>query len=206
MGGSMYVGWGGDHAIGSKPVRNFCFFSSRRRHTRYWRDWSSDVCSSDLQEGPSTTHLTVADRKGNVVAYTLTIEQTGGIGIVVPGRGFLLNNELTDFEPATGLRNSPEARKRPRSSISPTIVTRDRHHRPVPAVGSPGAATIIRTVAEILVNRCERGLTLPESIAHPRVANRNGPRSDAEPTFAQSLLATGLRARGHEFAEVPEIG
>src|SRR5690606_10940857 len=48
-------------------------------------------------EGPSTTHLTVSDRWGNVVSYTLTIEQTGGSGIVVPGRGFLLNNELTDF-------------------------------------------------------------------------------------------------------------
>ena len=162
--------------------------------------------ASRASEGPSTTHLTVADRKGNVVAYTFTIESTGGSGIVVPGRGFLLNNELTDFEPTPGLPNSPEARKRPRSSISPTIVTRGRKNRPVLALGSPGGATIITTVAQILINRLERGMTLPEAIADPRVSQRNGPRSDAEPTFVNSSLAAGLRARGHEFNQVPEIG
>ena len=161
---------------------------------------------STAEEGPSTTHLTVADRKGNVVAYTFTIEQTGGSGIVVPGRGFLLNNELTDFEPTPGLPNSPAARKRPRSSIAPTIVTRGRKHRPVLAVGSPGGATIITTVAQILINRFERGMTLPEAIADPRVSQRNGPRSDAEPAFLQSPVAAGLRTRGHDFSQVPEIG
>ena len=78
-------------------------------------------------EGESTTHLTTADRWGNVVAYTLTIEQTGGSGITVPGRGFLLNNELTDFSfapanPAVHDPNLPGPGKRPRSSMAPTIV------------------------------------------------------------------------------------
>src|SRR5690606_20518601 len=81
-------------------------------------------------EGESTTHLTVADAMGNVVAYTLTIEQRGGSGIVVPGRGFLLNNELTDFDfepvtPGVPDPNLPGPGKRPRSSMSPTIVLRD---------------------------------------------------------------------------------
>ena len=75
-------------------------------------------------EGVNTTNLTVADKDGNVVEYTLTIEQTGGSGIVLPGRGFLLNNELTDFsavyDPADPNRIEPG--KRPRSSMSPTIV------------------------------------------------------------------------------------
>ena len=66
--------------------------------------------SSD-EKGRSTTHLTVADRWGNVVSYTFTIEQIGGSGIVVPGRGFLLNNELTDFNFATGTANSPAPRQ-----------------------------------------------------------------------------------------------
>ena len=81
-------------------------------------------------EGKSTTHLTTADRWGNVVAYTLTIEQTGGSGITVPGRGFILNNELTDFNFVDGQDgndpNLPAPGKRPRSSMSPTIVLNRR--------------------------------------------------------------------------------
>ena len=91
--------------------------------------------------GENTTHLTAADKWGNVVAYTLTIEQTGGSGITVPGRGFLLNNELTDFsfapaDPAVHDPNLPGPGKRPRSSMSPTIVLDDG--KPVFALGSPG--------------------------------------------------------------------
>src|SRR5215211_6000579 len=105
------------------------------------------------REGLSTTHLTAADRWGNVVAYTLTIESTGGSGITVPGRGFLLNNELTDFNfgpPAPGVidPNLPGPGKRPRSSMSPTIVLDGGTARL--AVGSPGGATFITTVLQIL--------------------------------------------------------
>ena len=100
-------------------------------------------------EGKSTTHLTVADKNGTVVSYTFTIESTGGNGIVVPGWGFLLNNELTDFDYATPSHpNAPAGGKRPRSSMAPTIVTRDGE--PVLALGSPGGSTIITTVLQIL--------------------------------------------------------
>jgi gamma-glutamyltranspeptidase / glutathione hydrolase len=85
---------------------------------------SAATTTAAADEG-STTHVTVADRQGNVVSYTFTIEQIGGSGITVPGYGFLLNNELTDFETQTGLPNSPEGGKRPRSSMSPTIVLAD---------------------------------------------------------------------------------
>ena len=89
----------------------------------------------------STTHLTVSDRWGNVVAYTFTIESIGGNGITVPGWGFLLNNELTDFN-FDSLRhpNRVEGGKRPRSSMSPTIVVDDG--RPLLALGSPSGSTI----------------------------------------------------------------
>ena len=91
-----------------------------------------------VHRGQSTTHLVVADRHGTVVSYTFTIESTGGNGIVVPGYGFLLNNELTDFNiDALDHPNSADGGKRPRSSMAPTIVT--RHGRPFLAVGSPGA-------------------------------------------------------------------
>ena len=157
-------------------------------------------------EGLSTTHLTVVDRRGMVVSYTLTIEQTGGSAITVPGRGFLLNNELTDFSFSTGTPNSPAPLKRPRSSMSPTLVLRDG--RPVLALGSPGGSTIITTVLQILVNRFERGMTLEEAVAAPRASQRNLSTTDAEPGFIASPEAAGLIARGHAFTEPPveELG
>ena len=155
-------------------------------------------------EGESTTHLTVSDRFGNVVSYTFTIEQTGGSGIVVPGRGFLLNNELTDFDFDPGRANSPAAGKRPRSSMSPTIVL--RNGRPLTALGSPGGSTIITTVLQILVNQLDFGMTLPEAIAAPRASQRNTATVQAEPGFLVSPEAAALAARGHVFAPTAEIG
>jgi gamma-glutamyltranspeptidase/glutathione hydrolase len=158
-------------------------------------------------EGKSTTHLTVADAKGNVVSYTFTIESTGGNGIVVPGWGFLLNNELTDFNiDSTTHPNRAEGGKRPRSSMSPTIVT--RHGRPVLAIGSPGGSTIITTVLQILVDRFDVGRTLPQAIAAPRVSQRNAESSSAEPAFIASPEAQQLIARhGHNpFTDAGEIG
>jgi gamma-glutamyltranspeptidase/glutathione hydrolase len=157
-------------------------------------------------ERPATTHLSVADRWGNVVSYTLTIEQTGGSGMVVPGYGFLLNNELTDFNPEplfAGVPdpNLPAPGKRPRSSMSPTIVLRDG--RPVLAVGSPGGATIITTVLQILVEHLDRGASLPEAIAAPRVSQRNSDPADAEPAFLASPEAAALRALGEQFRVAP---
>ena len=159
-------------------------------------------------EGPSTTHLTVADAAGNVASYTLTIEQTGGSGITVPGRGFLLNNELTDFtfapaDPTVPEPNLPAPGKRPRSSMAPTIVLRDG--APVLALGSPGGATIITTVLQTLVGRVERDLGLGEAIAAPRASQRNSATTDAEPAFLERYGAE-LEARGHVFAETAEIG
>ncbi|OII62107.1 gamma-glutamyltransferase [Streptomyces sp. CC53] len=160
-------------------------------------------------EGESTTHLTTADRWGNVVAYTLTIEQTGGSAITVPGRGFLLNNELTDFsfapaDPAVHDPNLPGPGKRPRSSMAPTIVL-DRHDRPVLALGSPGGATIITTVLQTLTGVLDRGLPLVDAIAAPRASQRNGPLTDVEPGLAAAVRAR-LAERGHAFREVTEIG
>src|SRR6185436_5676978 len=105
--------------------------------------------------GLSTTNITVTDRWGNVVEWTFTLEQFGGNGIVVPGRGFLLNNELTDFNftdtQGGSDPNLPGPGKRPRSSMSPTIILADG--APFLALGSPGGSTIITTVLQILVNR-----------------------------------------------------
>ncbi|CCH33551.1 gamma-glutamyltransferase [Actinosynnema sp. NPDC047251] len=160
-------------------------------------------------EGTDTTHLTVADKWGNVVAYTLTIEQEGGSGIVVPGRGFLLNNELTDFSftpvtPGVPDPNLPGPGKRPRSSMSPTIVL--DHGKPVLALGSPGGASIITTVVQVLTQRLDRGLPLVTAIAAPRASQRNATSTQAEAVFLDTPEAAGLRALGHRFTSTAEIG
>ncbi|TXL89582.1 gamma-glutamyltransferase [Streptomyces sp. IB2014 016-6] len=161
-------------------------------------------------EGENTTHLTAADKWGNVVAYTLTIESTGGSGITVPGRGFLLNNELTDFSfaaanPAVHDPNLPGPGKRPRSSISPTIVLDDRD-RPLVALGSPGGATIITTVLQTLTGHLDRGLPLVDAIAAPRASQRNSATTELEPGLYDSPLRGQLEALGHAFTKNPEIG
>jgi gamma-glutamyltranspeptidase/glutathione hydrolase len=161
-------------------------------------------------EGENTTHLTTSDRWGNVVAYTLTIEQEGGSGMVVPGRGFLLNNELTDFSftpvtPGVPDPNLPGPGKRPRSSMAPTIVL--QHGKPLLAVGSPGGASIITTVLQVLLGRLDRGLSLPEAIAAPRVSQRNSATAQVEQAFLNLPEIAALRAKGQGFSTAPaEIG
>jgi gamma-glutamyltranspeptidase / glutathione hydrolase len=155
----------------------------------------------------STTHLVVSDSKGNVVSYTFTIESTGGNGIVVPGFGFLMNNELTDFNfDSTTHPNHADGDKRPRSSMSPTIVTRDGE--PLLAVGSPGGSTIPGTVLQVLLERFDLGKNLPDAIATPRATQRNQAMATAEPAFASSPDGQALRAFGHSFniTSNPEIG
>jgi gamma-glutamyltranspeptidase/glutathione hydrolase len=152
------------------------------------------------QEGLSTTHLVTSDRWGNVVSYTLTIEQIGGSGIVVPRSGFLLNNELTDFnfeETVPGDPNLPAAGKRPRSSMAPTIVV--DNGRATLALGSPGGATIITTVLQMLINKIDFKMTLPQALAAPRASPRNGATVPAESGFDTS----GLTSRGHTFSAAP---
>jgi gamma-glutamyltranspeptidase/glutathione hydrolase len=148
----------------------------------------------------TTTHLVTSDKLGNVVSYTFTIESTGGSALVVPGFGFLLNNELTDFNyDSLTHPNRVEGGKRPRSSMSPTIVLDDG--KPFLALGSPGGSTIITTVLQILFDRLDEGLTLPAAIADPRASQRNTIRTTAEPAFISSMLATALMTRGHQFTD-----
>ena len=148
-------------------------------------------------ENINTTNLTTTDRWGNVVEYTLTIEQTGGSGITVPGRGFLLNNELTDFS-TTYVADDPnriQGGKRPRSSMAPTIVL--RKGKPVLALGSPGGSTIITTVLQMLFNRIDRGMTIEQAIKAPRASQRNMKDVTAEPKFIDAYKAQLAPLRPH---------
>ncbi|WP_458780190.1 gamma-glutamyltransferase [Arthrobacter sp. D3-16] len=165
-------------------------------------------------ENISTTNLTVSDKWGNVVEYTLTIEQTGGSGIVVPGRGFILNNELTDFSTVYSATdpNRIEPNKRPRSSMSPTIVLKDGE--PFLALGSPGGSTIITTVLQTLVNRIDLGMSIEEALAAPRASQRNTAKVTAEPAFIAAPYGQELISRyrhemapaGDAFTSAAEIG
>ncbi len=153
-------------------------------------------------ESAHTTHLTVSDQDGNVVAYTFTIESWGGSGIVVPGYGFLLNNEMTDFD-FTGPRpNVPEAGKRPRSSMAPTIALKGG--KPAFTIGSPGGATIITTVLQSIVNHVDLGMPMDQAIDAPRLSQRNGEATSVEPGFPSGPQAKALEKLGHRWEDRPE--
>ena len=167
------------------------------------------VGQKEPYEGTSTTHLTATDKFGNVASYTLTIEQTGGSGITVPGYGFLLNNELTDFNftpltPGVPDPNLPGSGKRPRSSMSPTIILKDA--KPYLAVGSPGGSTIITSVSQTILGYVDRDLALVDAIAAPRLSSRNGSSESAEPAIYDTSVGAGLRALGHQLSSTDEIG
>lgn len=151
-----------------------------------------------LLEPTSTSHLSIVDAKGNAVSMTTSIENAFGSRLLV--RGFLLNNQLTDFafvpthdgEPAA---NRIEPGKRPRSSMSPTIVL-DRAGKPVLIVGSPGGASIIGYVARTLISVLDDGVELQRAVAMPNFGSRNGP-TELELQRVAPALGDALEARGH---------
>ncbi|MFC5458495.1 gamma-glutamyltransferase [Massilia niabensis] len=154
------------------------------------------------QESAHTTHFTVSDKEGNIVSYTFTIESWGGSGIVVPGYGFLLNNEMTDFDFSGPHPNVPEAGKRPRSSMAPTIAFKDG--KPAFTIGSPGGSTIITTVLQTIVNHIDFGMPMDQALNAPRLSERNGATTSVEPGFPGSAQARALAAFGHKWANGPE--
>ena len=166
--------------------------------------------SRSRQESPQTTHFSVIDRWGNVVSYTSTIEYTWGSGITVPGYGFLLNNELTDFNflPAADANvSNPGANdvapgKRPRSSMAPTLLIKEG--RPVIAYGSPGGTTIINTLLGVTLNLVDHGMSLQQAIDAPRlsVTQQSGNvNCEGEQDFVRPKLGIAaqdaLRKLGH---------
>ena len=163
--------------------------------------------------GIDTTHFTVADANGNVVSWTSTIEGTWGSGITVPGYGFLLNNELTDFnfvpqaiDTAEDFKpgaNDVAPSKRPRSSMAPSMVFRD--DKLIAAYGSPGGSTIINSVVNMTVNLLDHGMSVQEAIDAPRISTSGGNIS-YEAGFDQATLDE-LTALGHTLSdESSEIG
>src|SRR5699024_7282109 len=114
-----------------------------------------------------TTHFTVADKWGNLVSYTTTIEQLFGSGIMVADYGIMLNNELTDFDAVPGGANEVQPNKRPFSSMTPTIVLKD--NKPFMTVGSPGGTTIITSLMQTIVNVIGSDMKMKAAIEEPRM-------------------------------------
>ncbi|KXF82509.1 gamma-glutamyltransferase [Enterovibrio coralii] len=139
-------------------------------------------------ELPSTSHFSIVDKNGNIVSITTTIEN--GFGSRIMTRGFLLNNELTDFSFRTHkdgypIANRVEPGKRPRSSMAPTIVMRDG--KPYMAVGSPGGSRIIGYVAKTLIAHLDWGLDIQSAIDLPHLVNRFGTYDLEAGTDAESF-------------------
>lgn len=168
---------------------------------------SSEIAPGSHMSGESsdTTHYTVADSQGNVVSNTYTLNFSFGSHIAVPGTGMLLNNEMADFAAAPGQpnayglvegeANAVAPRKRPLSSMTPTMVLRDG--RPWLATGSPGGSVIITTVLQVLLNAMEFDMNVATAAAAPRLHHQWLPdRLRAERGFSADTLRL-LEARGH---------
>jgi gamma-glutamyltranspeptidase/glutathione hydrolase len=156
---------------------------------------------NDRKDG-ETTHFTVADRWGNVVSYTTTIEQVFGTGIMVPGYGFILNNELTDFDAVPGGANEVQPNKRPLSSMTPTIVFDG--DRPILTVGSPGGATIITSVLQTILHAIDYDMELQAAIEEPRIYT-NSPTSYRYEADISSSIISQLNETGHRFGTSPTV-
>jgi gamma-glutamyltranspeptidase/glutathione hydrolase len=160
-----------------------------------------------VEESPQTTHFSVVDAQGNAVSMTTTLNRSYGNRIVVPGAGFLLNNEMDDFssKPNTpnsyGLigrdANAIAPRKRMLSSMTPTIVMLDG--KPVLVTGSPGGSTIINTVLQVVLNVIDHHMSVEDAVASPRIHHQWLPDTVRYETGAMSdEVANQLRAMGHK--------
>jgi gamma-glutamyltranspeptidase/glutathione hydrolase len=150
-------------------------------------------------EFPSTSNMAIIDPAGNALAMTTTIEFAFGAHLMV--RGFLLNNELTDFSyvpesDGKPVANRVEGGKRPRSSMAPTLVF-DKKGKLIMSLGSAGGAAIITDVAKTLVATLDWNMPMQQAMDLPNVSNRNG-ATDVEATPAADALAAALTAAGHE--------
>lgn len=155
-------------------------------------DWKSNI-RIDNEPG-STTSLSVADKDHNMVTITQSINLFFGSGITIPSTGILLNNHMNNFEPSPGHVNSIEPNKRPVSSIAPTIVM--KNGKPVLTFGSPGGSRIIGTLAQVIINMIEFGMSFEEAIVNPRFNSING-KLHLENRISNETIEK-LKLKGHK--------
>jgi gamma-glutamyltranspeptidase / glutathione hydrolase len=161
---------------------------------------AASASPGDSNPQASTTQISVIDARGNAVSLTCTIEQEFGSAVVAPTTGFLLNNEMTDFS-APGTPNEPFPLKRPRSSMSPTIVERDG--RPILVTGAAGGARIIEGTLLSIVDVLDNGMDLAHAVDAERLDDQTGTLILEDARVAPAVIAD-LRARGHRIKLVGE--
>ncbi len=156
-------------------------------------------------ESPDTTHFSVIDKNGNMVSNTYTLNLSFGSGIVVPGTGILLNNEMDDFSAAPGVpnyygligndKNAIAARKRPLSSMTPALIFKDG--APFMAIGGAGGSRIITSVLQVIINVVDRNMNIGDAMDHPRIHHQWLPDHILyEPGLSEDTKAL-LKAKGH---------
>ena len=156
----------------------------------------SVTAESEADRKGSTTHISVIDRRGNSVALTCTIEQEFGSAVVAPGTGFLLNNEMTDFD-GPGTANEAEPGKRPRSSMSPTIVVHRK--KPILVTGAAGGARIIMGVVHTVLNTIDFRMDIAHAVDAERMdALRGLPQLEIEDVRVSPADLAELERRGHQ--------
>lgn len=163
------------------------------------KDWDAGLA---LPESPNTTHVTVADSQGNLVASTQTINSTFGARIMVPGTGIIPNNYMRLFDPHPGHTQSVAPGKRVTTSQAPIMVL--RAGRPVAALGLPGGLRIFGVAMQALVNIIDHGMTLQEVVEAPRIWTQ-GDIVEIEDGFPEAVRC-GLAGMGHDLTIVPAVG
>jgi len=165
-------------------------------------------------ESPDTTHFSVMDEKGNVVSNTYTLNFSYGSGIVIPGTGFFINNEMDDFSSKPGQPNAfgligekaneIEPNKRPLSSMTPTIVFKEG--KPYIVLGSPGGSRIITTVLQVILNVLEHKMNISEAVVRPRIHHQWLPDILlVEKGFSKDTLKL-LNGKGHQTKDYRSMG
>lgn len=156
----------------------------------------------------STSSFSTVDAEGNIVASTNTINFFCGSGVLVPDYGFLLNNEMDDFSSNPESVNAPEPGKRPLSSMSPTIVL-DPKGRPYMSIGAAGATRIFTSIAQIIMNTVDYGMTMSEAIQAPRIHNQlsgtNAGKLMTESHLGENLIGW-MEMRGYDVQRDVHIG
>jgi gamma-glutamyltranspeptidase/glutathione hydrolase len=190
----------GDPDFVSVPVSSLLKPSYLDRRAKLIGDKSMRLAPAGDPEAFGTSHVSIVDADGSAVAMTTTIEATFGSRILV--RGFLLNNQLTDFDFVPGGPNQAAPRKRPRSSMAPTMVFSGERLDLV--VGSPGGPNIINYVAKALVGTLDWKLDLQAAVALPNFGSRNGPTLlEKDSSFA--AFRKELEERNHPVETVPLV-
>ena len=194
----------GDPAFVDVPVAQLLSkdYAAARRGAIDLARSGAQLAGVPVSTSPHTTHVTVVDGDGNVVAATQTIEATFGSKATVPGTGLLLNNTMGLFDPHPAHALSIAPGKRMTSSMAPTIVSRDG--RPVLALGLPGGARIFPSVFQAILNVVDHGMSLQEAVEAPRVWTQ-GQGLEVERAVPDRIRAE-LERRGHTVVPVPRVG